>query len=236
MNDKIKALVLSINDYRENDSILQVISEDKSFLSLVVRGAKKLTTKHHFNTLCIYEFIIDYKDNKTIYTIHNGKLIESFYEDKDLALLSYKNILLELTIKSKELYEFELYKNICCTLRDINRQNMYLLGSLYVGYLLRLYGINPNVDSCVMCGNKKVVAISNRYGGFLCQEHLNQETTLSIDYLKKFRLINKANFNNYDLIKDVEYDIKDFSIIIDFFINNSDINIKSYKFYKELFG
>ena len=44
MNDKIKALVLSISDYKENDSLLQVISEDKGFLSLVVKGSKKIYT------------------------------------------------------------------------------------------------------------------------------------------------------------------------------------------------
>ena len=112
MNDKIKALVLSINDYKENDSLLQVISEDKGFLSLVVKGSKKINSKQHFSTLCLYEFIIDYKDNKTIYTVHNGKLLSSYYEDKDLKLLSFKNILIELTLKSKELYEQLMYINI----------------------------------------------------------------------------------------------------------------------------
>ena len=236
MNDKIEALVLNINDYKDNDFILQVISKDVGFLSLVVKGAKKIDTKQHFNNLCLYEFIIDYKDNKTIYTVHNGKLIKSYYEDKDLLLLSFKNILLELTSKSKESYELGMYQNLINSLDDINRNNMYLKGSLYISYLLKLHGISPHVDSCVICGNKKVVAISNRYGGFLCKEHLNNEIIESVDYLKKFRLINKANYENYDLIKDVEFDLKDFKIILDFFMENSDIDIKSYKFFKGLCG
>lgn len=236
MNDKIKALVLSINDYKENDSLLQVISEDKGFLSLVVKGSKKINTKQHFSTLCLYEFIIDYKDNKTIYTVHNGKLLSSYYEDKDLKLLSFKNILIELTLKSKELYEQIMYTNINKTLSILNEKNMYLISSLYVSYLLNIYGISPNVDNCVVCGKKQVVAISNRYGGFLCVDHLGQEELLEVSRLKKFRLINKANFENFDMIKDVEYDLKDFNLMIEFFINNSDTNIKSYKLFKELFA
>ncbi|MBR0461629.1 MAG: DNA repair protein RecO [Erysipelotrichaceae bacterium] len=235
MNDRVKALVLSINDYRENDLILQTISEDKSFLSLIAKGAKKLSGKQHFSCLCVYEFIIDYKDNKNIYTIHNSKLISSFYDDKDLKMLSLKNVLIELTLKSKELYETEMYRNIITCLSGLDNGNMYLLSSLYLSYLLKLYGINPNVDGCVVCGNSKVVSISKRLGGFLCADHLGEEEPMEVERLKKFRLINKADFDKLPLIKDVEFDLQDFDLLMEFFKENSDINIRSQKLYKELF-
>lgn len=235
MNDKVKALVLNIIDYKENDLLLQVISDDKGFLSLIVKGGKKIAAKRHFSILCAYEFIIDYKDNKTIYSIHNSKLINSYYEDNNLKLLAFKNIFIELCLKAKELYDLDMYKNIIETYEKMNEDNMYLLGSLFISYLLNIFGISPNVEGCVVCGNKKVIGISNRYGGFLCSNHINNENTQEVDYLKKFRLINCAKYDNYELIKNVTYDLKDFCLIIDFFIANSDINIKSYKFYKELY-
>lgn len=234
MNDKIKGLVLNINDYKENDVILQIISEDKGFLSLIVKGQKKINTKRHFNNLCLYEFIIDYKDNKTIYTLHNGKLIESYYEDNDLMLLAFKNIIVELCYKSKELYEKEMYFNIVHCLKMMNKNNLYLLGSLFVSYILKINGISPNVDECVICGNKKVISISNSYGGFLCEAHKGEEIIYDQIRLKKFRLINKANYNNYELI-DIDYDFKDFMTIINFYIINSETNVKAYKFYKDLY-
>lgn len=236
MNDKVKGLVLNIADYKENDLILQVITEDKSFLSLIAKGAKKVSGKNHYLILCLYEFIIDYKDNKTIYSIHNAKVIHSFYEDANLKLMSFKNILLELTLKNKETYSTELYDNLLFTLSNLNEKNMYLLGNLYISFLLKINGINPEVDHCVVCQDSKVVGISSRFGGFLCINHLGQETMRDVDTLKKFRLINKAKYKNYDVIKDIEFNYNDFVIMMDFYINNSDMNIKSYKLFREMFG
>lgn len=232
MNDKIEALVLKINDYKENDLIMECITPDRSFLSLVGKGSKKVNGKNHFYNLCLYEFIVDYKDNKTMFTIHNSKLIKNYYSD-NLKMTAYKNILVELTLKSKELYTSEMYNNLLFTFDNMQESNMYLLGSLYLSYILKINGITPIVDKCVVCGNKRVVSISNKLGGFVCLEHSNDR--LNVNELKKFRLINKAVFNNYDSIKDIEYNFNDFSLLINFFMHNSDTNLKSFKLYKELF-
>lgn len=233
MNDKVKALVLSISDYKENDLLLQVISEDKGFLTLSARGSKKIAGKSHYSNLCLYEFIIDYKDNKTMFSIHNAKLISSYYEDNDLSLLSFKNVLVELTQKAKSDYELDLYKNICFSLSKINKTNMYLIGSLYISYLLKLLGISPIVDSCVECKNTKVVSLSFVKGGFVCQEHLGQDEVIDVEHLKKFRLINKADFDKYEVIKDINFDFKDFDLMVNFYEINSDYHLKSYKLFKD---
>jgi len=235
VNDKIKGLVLNIGDYKENDLILQVISEDKGFLSLSGKSAKKISGKQHFVNLCVYEFIVDYKENKTMFSIHGSKLLDNYYEDSNLKLLSFKNILIELTNKSKELYTEDLYKNITFVLSKMNEKNMYLLGSMYISYLLKLHGINPVVDGCVVCSNQNVVGVSKRLGGFVCLNHLGQEETMDVSRLRKFRLINKATISNYDSICDIEFDLIDFRLMMNFFMDNSDMNIKSYKMFKELF-
>ena len=234
MNDKIKALVLSISDYKENDLLLQVISEDRGFLTLSARGSKKIAGKSHYSNLCLYEFIIDYKDNKTMFSIHNAKLLSSYYEDNDLSLLTFKNILVELTLKAKSDYELELYNNICFSLSNINKTNMYLIGSLFLSYILKLYGVSPNVDGCVDCHNTKVVSLSSVKGGFVCLEHLGENEPLDIEHLKKFRLINKADFDKYEAIKDIEYDFKDFNLMINFYEVNNDNHLKSYKLFKDI--
>lgn len=235
MNDKITALVLKINDYKENDLILEVISKDKSFLSLVAKGAKKIDGKKHYYPLCLYEFIIDYKDHKNIFLIHNSKLLETYFDDNDLKLLSYKNIIVEATLKAKELYELKMYNSLIFTLKNMNTTNMYLLGCLYFSYLLKINGVSPNVDECVVCGNSSVVSISNLLGGFVCLKHINGLDNLEIDKLRKFRLINKADFNNYEVLKDINYDLADFKIIIDFYKANTDIILKAYKLFCEIF-
>lgn len=234
MNDKIKGLILRISDYKDSDQMLQVLTEEDGILSLIGKSSKKITSKQHFFEGCVYEFIIDFKDNKTIYGIHGSKLINSYYDLNNTSLFSFKNILFDVIYKSRELIEYDTYKNILTVLNNINDSNKYLLGSLFISYMCKVHGIIPNVDECVVCKNKKVVGISNRLGGFLCQEHINGEEIHDIDTLKRFRLISKAEFKDLDVIKNNEYSFNDFKIITDFFIENSSINLKTYEFYKTI--
>ena len=62
-----------------------------------------------------------------------------------------------------------------------------------------------------------------------------KQKIMESEALKKFRLINKANFNNYGLINNVEYTKEDFRLNMDFFIFNSDIKLKTYEFFNSMF-
>lgn len=231
MNDKIQGFILSISDYKESDVILQVLTKQYGILSLVGKASKKLDSKNHFLPMCNSEFIIDYKDNKTIYSIHGSKVIDNYFKDDDIIMMSFKNMLLELTAKNKDI---DSYDQLNFIFRNINNDNKYLLGAMYFSYMSKQFGVTPIVDSCTMCASKKVVGISNRNGGFVCEKHLNGEAILPVDRLKKFRLIVKADFNNYDVIKDFDYDINDFYLIANFYLENSDLRLKSYDFFRKL--
>ena len=231
MNDRIVGIVLSQSDYRDADVLMQVLCKDYGLLSLIGRSAKKITSRNHCLPMCRYEFIIDYKDNKTIYTIHNQKLLNNYFEDKDVVMMSFKNVLAELVLKNREM---DLYDDLQFVLEKLSRENMYLLGSLFVSDIIRRFGIAPMVDGCVICGSKKVAALSNRHGGFLCLEHLGGEPVEEVEMLRKFRLINKARFENYEAIKDLTYDFRNFDLLMSFFLDNSDLKLRSYDFYKTL--
>lgn len=231
MNDKINGFVLSQSDYRESDVLMQVLTKDYGIISLIAKASKKINSKNHFLPMCLYEFIIDYKDNKTIYSIHGSKLIKSYFEDSDIEMISFKNIICELALKNRDI---NTYDELCFVFDNLNSENKYLLGSMFLSYLIKLFGITPIVDSCALCNNTKVVSISNRHGGFLCMNHLNGEEILSIERLKKFRLMIKGSFDNYDVLKDFEYEYRDFSLLMEFFLDNSDLKIKSYEFYRTI--
>lgn len=235
MRDKIRALVLSIEDYRDNDLMLKCLSKNEGFVTIISKSAKKISTSSHYYPGNIYEFIIDLKDNKTMYLSLGNKLIKNYYDINNLKLLAFKNVLFELCLKSKELYVPDLYTNLEILLQQISDENMYLLGTLFISFCLRMHGLSPQVDGCVVCQNKKVVGISQSLGGFVCENHLLSNKRLDAEVLKKFRLINKANFQNYDLIKDVEYKKDDFKIMMDFFIYNTELNIKTFDFYCRMF-
>lgn len=54
MNDKVHGIVLAIQDYKENDVLMQVLTKDKGILSLVGKSAKRLDSKNHFFCMCHY--------------------------------------------------------------------------------------------------------------------------------------------------------------------------------------
>ncbi|MBQ1287846.1 MAG: DNA repair protein RecO, partial [Erysipelotrichaceae bacterium] len=178
MNDKITAFVLSQTDYKEADVLMHVISREYGHLSLVGKAAKKLSGKNHFLPMCLYEFIIDYKEGKDIFSVHGYKLLENHFEDKDIRMMSFKDLLCELTLRNKDI---DLFDPLCFVFRHLNDEELYLLGSMYVSYIIKRFGIMPVADGCALCGNKKVVALSNRHGGFLCTDHFSGEQTQSVD-------------------------------------------------------
>lgn len=236
MNDKLDCFVLSNSDYKDNDLILQVINKDYGIFSLVTKGAKKINSKNHYMNMCLYEFLFDYKDNKSIFTLKNGKLLKSYFDTNDIKMMSFKELIVEACLKSKEIINADYYDNLLFLFDNLNNENMYLLGCLFFSFLLDEYGISPVVDGCLMCGNKQVVSLSNKQGGFLCKEHHKNEDILEVDRLKKFRHVVKADKDNYEqlLNDELKYDKEDFKLLVEFFIINSDIRLNSYEFFKKI--
>ena len=234
MNDKLIGFVLAVNDYKDSDTIAKVITKEYGILSLIGKSAKKLNAKNRMMPLCTYEFIIDYKDGKDIYSTHSLRLLSSYYDEKDLKLLSFKNIIAEAVLKSQELFEPRLYDETLFFYSHFNQKDLFILGSLFFSYLLKLYGISPHVDSCSICGNEKVVAISASKGGFLCHNHLYGEKVQDVLTLKKFRLAFKGSIDYYDIIKKTAYREADFFNLTDFFIANAEIGLRSYIFYRSI--
>ena len=232
MNDKFKGLVLRISDYRENDVLMQVLSKEYGIISLIGKAAKKLSSRNHFLNFCLYEFIIDYTEGKTIFSVHGHKLLKDHFESENLRFMSFKNILCELALKNKEIDTFD---ELNFVFEKLTEDNIYLLGSMFISHLIKNFGITPIVDSCCLCDNKKVVSVSNRHGGFVCEKHLGGEEILPVETLKKFRLMIKGNFSNYDVLKDFRYEARDFYLLVDFFILNTDIRIKAYDFYRTMY-
>lgn len=231
MNDKVNGFVLSQTDYKESDVLMQVLTKEYGIISLVGKASKKIDSKNHFLPMCIYEFIIDYKDNKNIFSVHGSKLIKCYFTDNDIDRMSFKNILIEATLKNKDI---DTYEQLTFVFDELDNSNMYLLGSMYFSYLSKQFGITPIVDGCALCGHKKVVSISNLDGGFVCEKHTNGLPLMPIPRLKKFRLIIKGQFSDYQILKEFDYDLSDFYLIGNFFIQNTEIKLKSYDFYKSL--
>lgn len=234
MISSIKGIVINIKDYRENDQLLDVLSLEYGVISFIAKGTKKPGAKLHYLLSSLYDFSFDYKENKNIYTIINSSFIKSYIEYDDGILNAFASVIYEIIEKSKEFSNKDTYNNLEFVLNNINHTNYYLLGSIFLSYVMKLHGILPYVDGCVVCNKKKVVSINNDLGGFVCEEHNSGNINMDVELLKQFRIICKATYKDYGAIKD--YTIKEdlFDLLIQFFIYNSDIKLKSYDFFKRL--
>lgn len=238
MNDKSQGIILSVSDYRDNDLICQVLFKEYGLLSIVAKGAKKITSKNAYSLLpsSLSEMMFDYKEHKTIFTLKSANLVHSYYQDDDIIKITGLQLILDIAkhaIVGSDNTD-KIYDLLLETLKYSETNDIIHVLAIYLAHMAKIVGISPYVDGCVKCNDSKVVTISKEDGGFLCLRHAINLPKYSIDVLKKFRLVNKMNFEHINLLGDLQYDYQDLDYIANFFIQNSFINIKSYNFFKTI--
>ena len=235
---KARGIILNNSDYRDNDLLCHILFAEYGLLTFVVKGAKKLTSKNAFgvNRGTISEITFDYKENRKMFSIQRADYIESYYYDDDLIKLTTLNMIFEIAgvVSKDQDVVFELYDLLNKTLLATREYDILQVLALYIAKIMKLVGIEPYVDGCVLCNASKVVAISKEKGGFLCEHHALNLPKDEVRVLKKFRLINKMDFEHLNLLKDLDYNWSDTLIMLDFLTYNSVVNVKSYRFLKSL--
>ena len=105
MITRVEGIIVASLDYRENDIITRVMTKEYGLISLVCKGAKKYTSKNRSSilTYCLSEFIFDYQELKTIFTLQKANFIRNLYIKEDLIVLSAMNFASDvLKILSRE--------------------------------------------------------------------------------------------------------------------------------------
>lgn len=233
MIESIKGIVINIRDYNDNDQILDFYSDKYGVISLISKGSRKPKTKlkYLFNTL--YEVSIEYVDNKPIFRIINSNELKNYIRYDESLLSAFVSIFYEIIRKSKEFCKKDTYENILFLLEHINKNNIYLLGSIFISHIMKLNGISPFVDGCVVCGERKVISIDNEQGGFVCLKHCSS-SPYDIQFLRNYRVMCKCSIKNYEKIKDMLVDYELFNSLCQFFIYNSDMKLKTLDFFARL--
>lgn len=118
-----KAVIIKTQDYRENDKLVWFYTEKLGKITAIVRGAKKSKSKFLSLTLplCYGEYMV-YK-GKNLYTLQEGKIINSFQGllnnlDK-LTYSSYLCELIDIACEENEVNE-KLFKDLVTILYLLN--------------------------------------------------------------------------------------------------------------------
>lgn len=245
MNEEVSGIILKQNDYREADVILTVITGEYGKISLVARGARKMTSRNRGSifpyTLGLFQF--DYRQDKTMFrmkTARTQKLFRHLHEDvkQSAAAAVICELTDALTVENRLTdIEFDLLLKALEYLEE--GRDADLVAAVFIVEMMELFGISPDVDECVRCGSTKVHAVSAKDGGFLCAECAAKAGVPGKEPadLKRFRLLVKGGMKHIDIIEKAGgAKLQDLKILTAMTEQHAGIVLKSYRLYETLFG
>ncbi len=221
-----KMFVFKINEYEENDAIINCICENGSHILLRARGFFK---KNSRNILKIKEFtfcFIEYFENSNT-KYKNWGLLKTGEVDIDFILetesdLSFKFFIsgvLEQNYQSINKNNFNLLLEIL-KLKNLKLYENELLYLYFLKKNLNFYNINPILNSCSICKkNLNIKSFSLHENGLICKKCFNDKkhNLFLLDDLKniilffairKFNDLTKINltFNQEKILKEMILD------------------------------
>ncbi|WP_252243534.1 MULTISPECIES: DNA repair protein RecO [unclassified Clostridium] len=211
-----KAVIIKSQDFKENDKLVWLYTEELGKIAAIAKGAKKSKNKTFSITLplCYGEYML-YK-GKNLYTIQEGKIINSFQGLlENLDKLTYSSYLCELidicTLDDEK--NKQIFIDLVTTfyLLDTNALEYELLVRAFELKLLKNTGYSLELDSCCMCKKKipssNYISLSN-YGG-VCDEcpkeyglYISKATYNALKFLLKMKIDKVYRLNLTDKIKE----------------------------------
>ncbi|MBW6408500.1 DNA repair protein RecO [Clostridium weizhouense] len=211
-----KAVIIKSQDFKENDKLVWLYTEELGKITAIAKGAKRSRSKLLSITLplCYGEYML-YK-GKNLYTIQEGKIINSFQGLlENLDKLTYSSYLCELIdiCSQDEEKNKQLFIDLVMTLYllDTNALDYQLLIRAFELKVLRNTGYALNLDSCTICKRKinasNYISLSN-YGG-VCSEcpkeyglYISKAAYNSLRFLLNMRVDKIYRLNLTDQIKE----------------------------------
>ena len=201
MKERYTGYVLNSIDYKDNDSIVNVLCED-GLVCLRARGVKKINSKNASSVMnfAYSEFEVSKNCKSGYLTLSEGKLISyPTFISSNLEYISVINLVSEgIGLVDDRKDSFACYVDCLDAMKNNYRSEYVLIA--FLNYFLDKNGCKLNCDECVCCGDKeKIVKFSFESGGFLCKKCWNLEKD-DISYLKSMRVLSKVNYQNLDKI------------------------------------
>ncbi len=238
MEVKIKAICIKSIDYKDNDSLITLASLERGKILATVRGSKKQTSRLRFSAslFCFGEYILNVSKSGR-YTVTGCDLIDSFIPIREDIIKFYlASIMLEIleknlvtpndklilqTIKSIKALCYNEQEEVCATIENV-----------YKSMLISGYGF-PKVE-CKVCGKKSELYFDESSLDFVCKSHkVNKGVLLKDAVIQGLGYIYEGNF---DKLEDFDLSTRQniLYLLVIYFEQIADINIKTYKSYFDL--
>ncbi len=236
-NEKsINGIVLKQIDYKDNDAIINVLSSDGKIYGFYARGVKKITSKNANATMAFgYSQFNFFESEKGLHSLKSAKTIKNYFDKfKDynkvivaFMLLDVVNDMASLQVDSDK----SLFDLLEKSLTEINTVDETLLLSYFLIEIMKIQGVSLIVDYCAICKSEKINYISFENGGFICHNCVGDfnVSNYNLEVLKLFRIINKIDLDNLNLVQSdkVNY-ISLLKIIYEFYNSYTGLYIKNF--------
>ena len=196
MKNKLCGYVIDSVDYKDNDSIVTILSSD-GLVSLKARGSKKITSKMNsvlFN-YAYSEFEVNKSEKSGYLTLLDGTLLDyPSYVIESLEYMSVMGIISDGINKCTNKNGLFLCFKDCLKMME-EKVDSKIIMIAFLNFLLLNDGIMFESDKCVVCSSKRVNSFDFERGGFVCKKCGG--ITNDVNFLKNMRILSKINFTNY---------------------------------------
>lgn len=174
---KTNGVVIKTRDYKENDKLVWIFTQEKGVITAIAKGAKKSRNKLFSTTLPLsYCEYVMFK-GKSLYNIQESKINNSFQGLLDnLEKLTYSSYLCELidiSLEAEEKNE-DVYKDFltCLYLLNTDALDYELLIRAFELRMLKETGYGINFKECAICKSKINTSdyVNLAYMGGICDQ------------------------------------------------------------------
>ncbi len=240
---KSEGIVIRTSDYGESNKVLTVYTKDFGKLGIMARGAKK--TKSRLSSVSQLfthaHFLI--QKGSGLGSLSQGEIIHTYRGIKqDIVKTAYAAYMVELLDKSTEDQKpsSALFEFLSLSLRYLDEDvDPDILKAIFEMKMLRLAGVGPQVDRCVMCGRKEGnFYFSIAEGGFLCEQDRHTDlnalglSTHTARLLNLFYHIDLSRLGNVSVKKETKEVLK--QVLTTYIDEYTGIRLKSKRFLDQI--
>lgn len=230
MTRQIKGIILRKQDYRENDRLFIIYTDELGKIEAVAKGARKIKSKMagHLELFSVVNLMI--APGKTYYQIAGATREKNFLNIKnDLVKTVLGSFCLEFLdvftkLEHPDLKVYELLGDALEIFNDAKIKNFsksYVLSKFFILKLLSLLGWTPELHTCVKC-KKKITPSGNFFdagrGGLVCGQCATTDFPASTATIKIMRFVLENNLRKASALKINKNNIKEIEKIVDTFM------------------
>ena len=237
---EVEGIVLSETKYGETSKILNVLTKEYGKIGIISKGCRTIKSKLKgvSNRLVYGKFIIYYKE-KGLSTLISVDVYNSFRNIlTSIDKISYATCILELIDQIiRQTEEYDIYYLLEKSLIKIEEGcDPEIISDIVEIKTLQYLGVNPDVDSCCVCGNdKQIITINVSKGGYICKNCFSNEKIFDEKTIKLIRLFNYVEIEKISKIEVSDKIKKELSEFIDeYYDRYTGIYLKSKKIIKNI--